>query len=234
MNNMTNWLLAVLIVLLLGFGTWQIYAYQNPNNNGTSSTANANNGNNQNNQANTNNANTQQAEPTGKLVTEVSANDWTKGPDNAQIKLVAYGDFQCPACRQLGPIFESMVDKFPGKVSFTFRHFPLSFHPFAAPAAQITEAAGAQGKFWEMHDFIMKDSAMTVDSAYAYAATIGLDVDKMKQDVDGKVNDAKIQGMMKDGESSGVQGTPSLYLNGELLSWADTTAIEQTITKKLK
>lgn len=227
MNNLTNWLLAVLIVVLVGIGAWQVYAYQNPKNTANTTTT-------ANNNQNTSTDTTTEPEPTGSLTTAVNSQDWTKGPANAEIQLVTYEDYQCPACRQLGPIFESMVDKFPGKVSFTFRHFPLSFHPFAMPAALVSEAAGAQGKFWEMHDFLMKDEKMTVESAYEFAKTIGLDADKMKQEVDSKAYESKINGMIKDGESSGVQGTPSLYLNGKLLSWKDTTDIENTIKNQIK
>lgn len=225
MNNLTNWLLAIIIVLLLGGGVYWIYNNQNPVNNNTSTTT-------------TNNTNT--ANNTGtetknlpNLSEAVKAEDHKLGPDDAKVVLVEYSDFQCPACQQLGPVFKSMVDKFPGQVQFVYRHFPLDFHPLAKDAAKIAEAAGKQGKFFEMAEFYFKNPGFTLDKAYEQAASLGLNVDTMKAEIANGDYDAKVDADMKSGSASGVAGTPTMFLNGKQLPWEQTTDIENVIKKEL-
>jgi protein-disulfide isomerase len=166
------------------------------------------------------------------LTTEINDADHKLGPDSATVKLVEYADFQCPACKQLSPTFKSMADKFPGKVQFVYRHFPLSYHPLAKDAARISEAAAAQGKYYEMNDYLFAND-FTLDSAYEFAGTLGLDVEKMKSEVSAGKYDAKIDADFNSGQESGVAGTPTLYMNGTQLSWEDTTALDKTIEKAL-
>ena len=218
MKNITNWIIAVFIVVLLSGAVYWVYNWKNP-------PANANN--------NNTSSNTNSTTTASKLTNPISADDWTIGPDNAQIQLVEYSDFQCPACRSLSPIFISMVDKFPGQVSLTYRHFPLDFHENAMPSAEIAEAAGAQGKFWEMAEYMLAND-LNQDKALEYASsTLGLDVERMKAEIDSKQYQTKINTQKAGGAASGVPGTPAIFLNGELLEWDATTDIENTIKSKL-
>ncbi|MBU0648068.1 DsbA family protein [Patescibacteria group bacterium] len=217
MQNTNNWLVAIVIVALLSGGIYWVYNAQKNDvvANGTTPT-------------NTPPTNTPQ------LSEPISIDDWTLGPDNAQVQLVVFEDYQCPACRSLSPIFESMVDKYPGQVSYTYRHFQLDGHPLALPAALVAEAAGAQGKFWEMHNWLLANN-IDLDQAYEYAQNeLGLDVEQMKQEVDNGTHLSKINGQKQSGVTSGVTGTPSLYLNGKLLEWEATTDVENTVMNALQ
>lgn len=227
MNNITNWLLAIIIVLLLGGGVYWVYSNQNASKNTGTTTNTTNN-------ANTDTANTDTTKNLANLSEAVTAKDHKLGPDNAPVVLVEYSDFQCPACKQLSPVFKSMVDKFPGKVQFVYRHFPLlEIHPLANDAAKISEAAAKQGKFFEMADFYFQNSSFTLDSAYAYAATLGLNVDSMKSEVANGDYDAIVSADIASGTASGVAGTPTMFMNGKQLPWEQTTDIENVIKKQL-
>ncbi|HPN67777.1 MAG TPA: thioredoxin domain-containing protein [bacterium] len=223
MNNITNWLLAIIIVLLLGGGVYWIYTNQNPRYTNTNSNT-------------TSDSSTTAATDTKdlpKLSMEINEADHKLGPDDAPVKLVEYADFQCPACKQLSPTFMSMADKFPGQVQFVYRHFPLSYHPLSKDAARIAEGAAEQGKFFEMAEYFFTTSDFTIDSAYEHAASLGLDIDKIKSDVAAGKYDAAIDKDYNSGQESGVAGTPTLYMNGTQLSWEDTTGLENTIKKAL-
>ncbi|MFA4931170.1 MAG: thioredoxin domain-containing protein [Patescibacteria group bacterium] len=220
MNNLNNWLIAIIIIVLLGGGIWWVYNGQAENNN------------NPNPETTTNDNSDVQI-----LSQAVSKDDWTIGPENAPIQLVAYEDYQCPACRALSLTFAGLVDEYPDQVSYTYRHFQLDGHPMALPAAQIAEAAGAQGKFWEMHNWLLTNdisSQANLDLAYDYAAgDLGLDADQMKSDVQsGKFLD-KINAQKQTGIASNIPGTPTLFLNSAMLSWEDTTNIEEVVKNKL-
>ena len=231
MNNLSNWLIAVLIVVLLGGGVW--WMYNNKSNSTTSSTASsANASDNANTQNNNASSNSQKTEVTSKLTPDVSAEDWTFGAQNATVQLVEYGDFECPPCRAYTLGFESMVDKFPGQVSFTFRHYPLSYHPNAIPAALLAESAGVQGKYWEIHNYIYSNDINT-DKILEYAKSIGLDSDQMKADLDSKKYLANIEADQASANQSGVNGTPTLFINGVQATNQELSNLEGTIKAKL-
>lgn len=221
MNNINNWLIAVGIVVLLGGAAWWLYTNENPTgaDNNTNVTTNGDN----------NNTST---EPTGTLATPISESDWTLGPADATVQIVEYADYQCPACKALSPGFKQVATSFPEGVSFTYRHFPLSYHELAQPSAEISEAAGAQGKFWEMQEWFFAND-FTLDGAYEYAAEIGLDVDRMKQEVADGIYTDKVNNDYLSGQQSGVPGTPTLFINGELLDWEKTQNLEGTINSLL-
>ncbi|MFZ5392051.1 MAG: DsbA family protein [Patescibacteria group bacterium] len=228
MNNLSNWLVAVLIVALLGGGVWLMY---NNKNKATVSSASTNTNTNTN--ANTqNNSTSQQAQSTAKLTPPVSTEDWTFGAKDAAVQLVEYGDFECPPCRAYTMGFESMVDKFPGQVSFTFRHYPLNYHPNAIPAALLAESAGALGKYWEIHNYIFTNDINT-DKILEYAKSIGLDSDQMKADLDSKKYLANIEADQASANQSGVNGTPTLFINGIQATNQELSNLEGTIKSKL-
>ena len=145
----------------------------------------------------------------------------TLGPANAPAQLEEFGDFQCPPCGLFHPILEQMEEEFGDKLRVTFRQFPLvPAHRHALIAASAAEAAGLQGKFWQMHKLIFdrqKDWKDTFDSRpifEGYAKEIGLDVERYKRDLEGDPVAQRIFLDGKRGYSLGVKGTPTVFLNG--------------------
>lgn len=155
-----------------------------------------------------------------KLVREDS---YKMGSDSAKVTLVEFGDFQCPACGSSHPVVAQLLNEYEGQVQFVFRNYPLQFHKNAMVAAQSAEAAGAQGKFYEMHDKLFEnqkdwsESNKALDDHFVkYAEEIGVeDMDKFKKEVnDGKYK-SKVERDISDGNSLGVSSTPTFYINGE-------------------
>ena len=143
------------------------------------------------------------------------------GPDNAPVHLEEFGDFQCPPCGLFHPILEEMKRQFGDQLQVTFREFPLApAHQHAIAAASAAEAAGLQGKFWEMHDLLYehqkdwKDAFDVRPIFEGYAKQIGINVDRYKQDVDGDQVGRRITQDGNRGHSLGVKGTPTVFLNG--------------------
>jgi protein-disulfide isomerase len=144
----------------------------------------------------------------------------TKGPANAPAQIEEFGDYQCPPCGMFNPILEQMKEEFGDKLRVTFRHFPLPNHQHALRAASATEAAGLQGKFWEMHDLIYRHQAdwkdlFDVRPVFdSYALQIGLDVARFNRDLGSSQVQQRIVADSRRGQSLGVSGTPSVFLNG--------------------
>jgi len=144
------------------------------------------------------------------------------GPANAPAKLEEFGDFECPPCGLLHPILVEMKREFGDQLQITFREFPLTqLHPHAVAAASSAEAAGLQGKFWEMHDLLyehQKDWHETFDTRpifEGYATQLGLDLERFRQDVNGNVVARRITADGSRGHGFGVKGTPTVFLNGK-------------------
>ncbi|HKS08925.1 MAG TPA: thioredoxin domain-containing protein [Pyrinomonadaceae bacterium] len=145
----------------------------------------------------------------------------TLGPANAPVQLEEFGDYQCPPCGMFHPILVQMHQEFGDKVRITFRNFPLvQAHVHAAEAAAAAEAAGLQGKFWPMHDLIYehqndwKDKADVAPIFEGYAQQIGLDVARWKKDSGSEQVAQRIYLDSKRGQSMGVKGTPTVFING--------------------
>jgi protein-disulfide isomerase len=144
----------------------------------------------------------------------------TVGPANAPAQLEEFGDFQCPPCGAFHPILEQMEREFGDKLRVTFRNYPLPNHQHAMTAAASAEAAGLQGKFWQMHKLIYehqkdwKDLFDARPTFQTYAEQIGLDIERFKRDVIGSVVQQRIAQDVKRGQSLGVNGTPTVFLNG--------------------
>lgn len=144
----------------------------------------------------------------------------SKGPATAPVHIEEFGDFQCPPCALFHPILERMEEEFGDKLRVTFRHFPLvPSHRHALTAASAAEAAGMQGKFWEMHALIYehqqewKDQFDVRPTFEGYAKQIGLNIERYNRDLEG---DAVAQRIFNDGKrahSLGVKGTPTVFLN---------------------
>src|ERR1051325_5423919 len=145
----------------------------------------------------------------------------THGPANAPLKLEEFGDFECPPCGIFHPILKQMEEEFGDKLHVTFREFPLvPTHQHALAAASAAEAAGLQGKFWEMHDLIYDrqgawKTQFDVRPVFeGYAKELGLDVDRYNRDVGSDVVQQRIFQDGKRGHSLGVKGTPTVFMNG--------------------
>ena len=157
------------------------------------------------------------------LVDQDPIGEWTLGNSAAPISLVEYSDFQCPACGRYAQNTKRLVHEAGDKLSYTFRHYPLKMHDHAELAARTAEAAGRQGKFWEMHDLLFekqsewaKYGSPVVKKLFAeYASVLALDVKKFRRDLDSLAIMDKVLNDHQDGEDSGVTGTPAFYLNGK-------------------
>jgi protein-disulfide isomerase len=145
----------------------------------------------------------------------------THGPASAPAHLEEFGDFECPPCGAFHPILKQMEQEFGDKLHVTFREFPLvPTHQHALAAASAAEAAGLQGKFWEMHDLLYDrqtawKTQFDVRSVFeGYAKEIGIDVERYKRDVGSDLVQQRIFQDGKRGHSLGVKGTPTVFLNG--------------------
>jgi protein-disulfide isomerase len=141
---------------------------------------------------------------------------------SATVTLVEFSDFQCPACGIYYPIVTQVAKDFKDSMTFVYRNFPLTeLHPNAQVAAQAAEAAGMQGKYWEMHDLLFtkqKDwsaSGTAKDIFTQYAESLGLNVDQFKKDIDSDAVKNKIAGDVNDGNTLGITGTPTFFLNNQ-------------------
>lgn len=195
-NRIIVWISVILVIGITAVAAWQISK-------GTSPTA------------------LRPGATLGVLTEAVSPSDWTKGAKAPKVSLVEYSDFQCPACGAYYPLVEKVFADNQDHLDFTYRQFPLPQHKNALVAAYASEAAGIQGKFWEMHDLLFKNQDVWSETDTAtqtfegYAKDLGLDVQKFKVDsLSQTVKDA-VQHDQQTGISAGVDSTPSFYLNGK-------------------
>ncbi len=165
-----------------------------------------------------------------KLKPPVSGKDHYQGNENAAIELVEYGDYQCPHCGRAYPIIKNVQRKLGNKMKFVFRNFPLAeVHPNATNAAVASEAASVQGKFWEMHDIIFENQEHLGDThLIKYAARIGLDVAQFQVDFEKPQVLDKVENDFESGAMSGVNGTPTFFINGERYngSWEEDDLLD--------
>lgn len=174
-------------------------------------------------------------ESTGELDSDgnavpVQPADHVKGNPDATVTLIEFADFSCPACFGFFPELKELELLYPDQLQIVFRHNPLSsIHPNAFAAHRAAEAAGQQGMFWEMHDLLYSrqsnwarqtsgfDVAGAISTFEAYAGELGLDIDQYRTDVDGEDVFNYIGSHLDSGAQIGVTGTPTLFLNGELI-----------------
>jgi protein-disulfide isomerase len=150
------------------------------------------------------------------LKPDVGPADHAQGPLDAPLVLVEYGDFQCPYCGEQYPEIKAVQEAMGHDLCFVFRHFPLvEAHPNAEHAAELTEAADTIGKFWEMHDRLYEhQSALDDHSLAAHAKALGLDASLFQTVLDEEY-EGRVRHDFLTGVRSGVNGTPSLFINGE-------------------
>lgn len=151
-----------------------------------------------------------------KLTPPVSSKDHAQGTAHAQVSLVEYGDFQCSYCGRAYPIVKRLQKHFGKELLFIFRNFPLSeLHEFAMAAAIAAEAAGKQHKFWEMHDIIYeRQDQLSNEALVDFAQELGLDMEVFSRDCGDEAVTSKVDADFESGVRSGVNGTPSFFING--------------------
>ncbi len=162
------------------------------------------------------------------LKPEISIKDHIQGNENASVTVVEFGDYQCPHCGAAYPIIKEIQEAFGDQVSFVFRNFPLSeSHQYATIAAQAAEAAAIQGKFWEMHDAIYEQqNNLDEDFLIKLSKELGLDTDQFKQDLATDTVKEKVEDDFESGIRSGVNGTPTFFVNGERFDGGATDLYE--------
>ena len=156
--------------------------------------------------------------PPFTLAVPVNQTDHVLGPASAAVTVVEYGDFECPSCGQAYPAVGMLLKHFEGRMRFVFRHFPLrEVHPHAELAAEAAEAAGAQGKFWEMHHLLFEhQSHLKAKSLREYAQKLELDLGRYDFEMKDQVYLQRVQEHIAGGVKSGIRATPTFYINGEL------------------
>lgn len=150
-----------------------------------------------------------------KLSLPVSPRDHVRGPASAPVTLVEYGDYECPYCGAAYPIVKEIQEAMGENLRFVFRNFPLTqIHPHAERAAEAAEAAGAQDHFWQMHD-LLYENQRTLDDAHLlrFALVVGLDVERFTRELESGVHHARVREDFLSGARSGVNGTPSFFIN---------------------
>ena len=153
----------------------------------------------------------------GELAVEISGRDHLRGTLGARIRLVIYGDYECPythmALRSVAQVRTELGES----LVFAYRNFPLTeIHPHALHAALAAEAADAQGKFWEMHDLLFhRQRALTDQDLREYAGVIGLDAERFRADFEAQSGLPRIEADVESGERSGIEGTPGIFINGQ-------------------
>lgn len=154
--------------------------------------------------------------PRPRLVLPVSERDHVQGPDDAPATFVEYGDYQCPYCRLVYDDIRELQAQLGDRLRYVYRHLPIqSAHPHARLAAEAAEAAGAQGRFWEMHDALFTHEDLSEARIYGFAAAMGLDMERFRRDLEGGVYAERVQEDFRSGIRSGANGTPTFFINGE-------------------
>ena len=150
------------------------------------------------------------------LSVPVAPIDHALGAPNAAVTLVEYGDFECPNCKQAAPVVKHLLARFAGRIRLVYRHFPLEgVHPHALHAALAAEAAGAQHKFWQMHDLLFDNqSHLKARQLRGYAQRLELDMTRYDADMLDEIYLQRIREHIESGEQSGVRATPTFFING--------------------
>ena len=150
------------------------------------------------------------------MIYHVTDTDHTTGPRNARVVVVEYGDFQCPICQSVEPAVKQLRAIHALDMTFVFRHFPLEeVHPFALMAAEAAEAAGAQGRFWDMHDLLLAPGRqITRHHLEDYGRQIGLDMPRFNAELDDEVYRPRIREHQESGRRGHLRATSGFFVNG--------------------
>ena len=168
----------------------------------------------------------------------VTDRDHAQGPAQAALTLVEYGDYECPHCGRAYPIVKEVQRRLGPKLRFVFRNFPLAeAHPHAQHAAEAAEAAGAQERFWEMHDTLFEHQRSLDDRhLLQYAQVLGLDQQRFQQDLTSHAYAGRVREDFRSGVKSGVNGTPTFFINGVRHddAWDIETLMDALMAKQQK
>lgn len=157
------------------------------------------------------------------------------GSATPKATLVEFSDYQCPYCAKVWPYVEDLIRKYPDKLQFIYRHFPLPQHQYAKGAAYAAEAAGKQGKFWQISGLIFENQSLLSEELFTkLAERLGLDMDKFKQDTISSGIKDKVAADLADGQGLGVNSTPTFFLNGKKMKLNSFSDLEQEVLKVLE
>lgn len=171
------------------------------------------------------------------LLIKESSNKTSEVSDK-KVSIVVFGDFQCPACAATDPLLKSILDKNNEKVVLIFRHFPLTQHINARPAAYAAEAAGKQGKFWQMHDTLYTNQTQWEtlqnpnEKFVEYAQDIGLNMDEYNKTISDPEIKQKVDSDLDDGTKLRVDATPTIFVDGERV--VNINNLEKIVSDKIK
>ena len=173
--------------------------------------------------------------PSAQLAVPVSERDHTIGSATAPVTLVEYGDYECPHCGRAFPLLEGIRRYMGDNLRFVYRHFPLAeAHPHARHAAEAAEAAGAQGKFWEMHRTLFENQgALENEDLLVDLGQIGCDVKRAADELAKGVYTKRVREDFRGGVKSGVNGTPTFFINGSRYdgNWSDANEFIAVLTE---
>jgi protein-disulfide isomerase len=147
----------------------------------------------------------------------ITETDHIRGDASAPITLLVYGEFECPHCGRAHHVIQEILDEMAGEVRFVFRHFARDdVHPFSQRSAEAAEAAGAQGRFWEMHDFLFAHQHdLEFSDLVEHASALGLDVERFMSDLTDRVHRPRVKVDLYSGLAQGVTSTPTFFINGQ-------------------
>jgi protein-disulfide isomerase len=152
----------------------------------------------------------------------VTQKEHSQGKSDAPITLIEYGDYQCSDCGRAYAVIKQLQEHFGDEMRFVFRNFPLDSHPLAKPAAEAAEFANEHGKFWEMHDLIYENQKqLSIELLHQLAVNINLPIEEFKSAIEQKKYEAKIREDLLGGIRSGVNRTPTFFINGERYKGSD-------------
>ena len=164
------------------------------------------------------------------LTPPIGPRDHTIGSPNAVVTLVEYGDYECPHCGRAAPVVDAVRERLGDQLLFAYRDFPLSqIHPHAEDAAEMSEAAGAQGRFWPMHDTLFqRQDALDARHLVMYAAMVGVDPGWAASALQARTFEPLVREDFVSGVRSGVNGTPTFFINGERYdgSWEEPLLLD--------
>jgi len=150
-----------------------------------------------------------------RLAVPISSIDHAQGPADARVTLLEYGDYECPYCGRAYPVVKEIQKRMVDRLRFVFRNFPLNtIHQHAGVAAQAAEAAGGQGKFWEMHDILYEhQDELANNDIVRYGLKVGLEIYQLEADLAGEKYAKRVRDDFRGGVRSGVNGTPTFFIN---------------------
>ncbi|MFA6525300.1 MAG: thioredoxin domain-containing protein [Patescibacteria group bacterium] len=192
----------IAVISIVGFITVLSMSGNGDTNNTAKTNTNAN--------TNTAQANTNAAAPVNIQLAAITDSDHIRGDKNAKVTLIEFSDFECPYCSKLAPTLDALLEKYEGDIRLVYKHFPLtSIHPQAIPAAEASECANDQGKFWEYHDALYENQAKLAEGYYSeLAGTLGLNTTQFDDCFNSRKYQEKVANQAVEAQAAGGKGTP--------------------------